>query len=80
MIPNRKREHVGPNLSSGLRGSDLSAALAIVRKAEGLANELGISRARVFINPVNKISVGYLHVHVVGERDPDRPYPHIADQ
>ena len=80
VIPNHWRQHVGLNLGSGLRAQDLEVSLRVLRKAEGLAREMGLLRPRIFINPPDKISVAYLHVHIIGERDPDRPYPHVADQ
>jgi len=80
MIPNHWRQHVGPNLGSGLAGRDLATALSIVRKAEDLARELRIIRPKVFINPVHRISVGYLHVHIIGERDPNVPYPQASSR
>jgi diadenosine tetraphosphate (Ap4A) HIT family hydrolase len=78
VIPNRGRAHVGRHFGSGLRASDLETSLRILREAEALARELGIQRARVFINPPDKVSVGYLHVHIVGERDPSLPYPDVS--
>jgi diadenosine tetraphosphate (Ap4A) HIT family hydrolase len=75
VVPNDPREHIGKSLSGTLGSDDLQAALDVVKKAEGLAGRLGIKNPQVFINTQDRLSVGYLHVHIIGERDPARPYP-----
>jgi hypothetical protein len=74
VVPNRKREHIGDKLDSKIRLGDLEASAQVLKAAEALAKRLGIRHANVFINPLDKLSVGYLHAHIMGERDPV-PYP-----
>lgn len=73
VIPNRPREHVGQRLGSQIEVSDVKETLATMRAAERLATRLGIANPKIYVNSENSISVGYLHVHIVGERT--RPYP-----
>jgi diadenosine tetraphosphate (Ap4A) HIT family hydrolase len=73
VIPNAPREHIGRKLSGTVDSDDLEATLAVVKKAEGLAKSLGIRNPSVFVNTQDRLSVGYLHAHIVGERS--LPYP-----
>ena len=73
VIPNQKREHLTPKMGDKIRADDLSHAEDLLREAESVAKELGIHNANIFINPSESYSVGYLHVHIIGERS--KPYP-----
>jgi diadenosine tetraphosphate (Ap4A) HIT family hydrolase len=73
VIPNEPREHIGRTLSGKVTAADLETTLAVVRTAEGLARSLGIIDPQVFVNSQDRLSVGYLHAHIVGVRS--RPYP-----
>jgi hypothetical protein len=74
VVPNQKREHISRTLDSKIRLDDLEVSAAVLKEAEALAKRLGIRHANVFFNPSDQLSVGYLHAHIMGERDPV-PYP-----
>jgi hypothetical protein len=73
VVPNEPREHIGKQLGMPIGEDDLEATLAIVKQARALADQLHIEHATVYVNPLDRLSVGYLHVHIVGERT--GPYP-----
>lgn len=75
VVPNQPREHIGKTLTSDIAAEDLELTLRVVRSAAALATRLGIKNPRVYLKPSEKVGIGYLHVHVVGERDPGVPYP-----
>ena len=75
VIPNRPRENIGKTLTSDISAEDLEATLTVVHAAQALAKRLNIANPQIFIKPSEAVGVGYLHVHVVGERDPSHPYP-----
>ncbi len=75
VVPNQPREHIGQRLGGSIGSSDLEATLEVVKSAERLAKTLNLKNPRVFLNPESRISVGYLHVHIVGERTSSTQYP-----
>jgi diadenosine tetraphosphate (Ap4A) HIT family hydrolase len=75
VVPNQPREHIGKRLGSTITHADLAATMRVVEEARGIARQLGIRNARVYINPSERLMIGYLHVHIVGRRDPSVPYP-----
>lgn len=75
VVPNVPREHLTGVLGRSIEGGDLETSLEVVNEAKKLARELGIKNPRVFINAESRVGIGYLHVHIVGERPPNRPYP-----
>ena len=75
VVPNTPREHIGPSLGGPIGAGDLEATLEVVKSAEALAAKLGLKNPRVFVNAQDRLLIGYLHVHIVGERDPKDPYP-----
>jgi hypothetical protein len=75
VVPNKPREHISSRLGGQIGKDDLTTALRTVRSAERLAKKLGIRNAKIWVNSENAISVGYLHVHIVGERTKDYPAP-----
>src|SRR6266436_2756959 len=75
VVPNQPREHIGKTLTSDILAEDLDATVRVVRAAQALAKRLNITNAQIYIKPSGKVGVGYLHVHIVGERDPGVPYP-----
>jgi diadenosine tetraphosphate (Ap4A) HIT family hydrolase len=75
VVPNQPRENIGKTLSSDISAEDLEATLKVVRAAEALATRLHIVSPRIYLKPSETVGIGYLHVHVVGERDPSVPYP-----
>jgi diadenosine tetraphosphate (Ap4A) HIT family hydrolase len=75
VVPNEPRENIGKTLTSDISAADLEATLKVVRAAEALAKRLGITNPQIYIKPSETVGIGYLHIHVVGERDPGVPYP-----
>ncbi len=75
VVPNVKREHIGQSLGGSIRSGDLNAAMQVVKSAEKLAGRLKLKNVRVYINSEARIGVGYLHVHIVGERTSSTNYP-----
>jgi diadenosine tetraphosphate (Ap4A) HIT family hydrolase len=73
VVPNKPREHIGESLGSQINSKDLSETLKTVKAAEKLAKSLGIKNPRVWVNSESSISVGYLHVHILGEKT--KAYP-----
>ena len=75
VVPNQPREHLGRSLDAPISTRDVEQTLEVMKSAEALARKLGIEKPQVFVNPESRLAVGYLHVHIVGERPPSRPYP-----
>jgi diadenosine tetraphosphate (Ap4A) HIT family hydrolase len=75
VVPNRPREHIGKTLTSDIAAEDLEATLQVVRAAEVLAKRLRIANPQIYLKSSELVGIGYLHVHIVGERDPSVPYP-----
>jgi diadenosine tetraphosphate (Ap4A) HIT family hydrolase len=75
VVPNAKREHIGAQLGGTIGSKDLQATLAVVKEAEKLAAKLKIKNPKVFVNSEANIGVGYLHVHITGERTSQTKYP-----
>jgi hypothetical protein len=46
-----------------------------MRAAAALATRLGIKDPKIYVKSPARVGIGYLHVHVLGERDPNVPYP-----
>ena len=75
VVPNEPRETIGKTVSSDITADDLEATLKVFKAAEVVAAQLKIKNARIFVKSPERVGVGYLHVHIVGERDPSTPYP-----
>jgi len=75
VVPNAPREHIGKRLNATIGSADLKATLSVVQSAEKLAVKLGVKNPKVFVNSEARIGVGYLHVHIVGERTRATKYP-----
>lgn len=75
VVPNHPREHLGRSLDGPITTRDVEETLQVMKSAEALAKRLGIQNPQVFVNPESRLAVGYLHVHIVGERPPSHPYP-----
>ncbi|MBT8493213.1 MAG: hypothetical protein KJO07_09170 [Deltaproteobacteria bacterium] len=73
VVPNRPREHIAQRLGEQISLSDLDAARETMQQAHAIAKKLGINKPRIWINSPDRISVGYLHVHIIGERK--KAYP-----
>jgi diadenosine tetraphosphate (Ap4A) HIT family hydrolase len=75
VVPNQPREHVGKTFTSDITAEDLEATLKVVHAAEALAKRLNITSPQIYLKAAEKVGIGYLHVHLVGERDPKSAYP-----
>ena len=75
VVPNQPRETIGQTVASDITAEDLELTLKVMRAAAALANRLGFKNPRIFVKSPARVGVGYLHVHVLGERDPKVPYP-----
>jgi diadenosine tetraphosphate (Ap4A) HIT family hydrolase len=75
VVPNQPRENIGKTLTSDISAEDLEATMKVVHAAEAVAKRLSITNPQIFIKPSETVGIGYLHVHIVGERDPSVPYP-----
>lgn len=75
VVPNVKREHIGQSLGGSIGSGDLQTTLSVVKAAEKLAGQLKLKNAKVYINSEARIGVGYLHVHIVGERTSSTNFP-----
>lgn len=62
-------------LASDITADDLELTLSLMREAATLATRLGIESPKMYVKSPERVGVGYLHVHVVGCRDPGVPYP-----
>jgi diadenosine tetraphosphate (Ap4A) HIT family hydrolase len=75
VVPNQPRETIGKTISSDITQEDLELTLKVMRAAATQATRLGIKNPKIYVKSPGRVGVGYLHVHIVGERDPNLPYP-----
>jgi diadenosine tetraphosphate (Ap4A) HIT family hydrolase len=75
VVPNDPRETIGKTIASDITADDLEATLKVMKAAESVAAKLNIKNAKIYVKSPERVGVGYLHVHIVGERDPNSPYP-----
>jgi diadenosine tetraphosphate (Ap4A) HIT family hydrolase len=75
VVPNQPRETIGKTVASDITADDLELTLKVMRAAADLSTRLGIKNAKIYVKSPARVGVGYLHVHIVGERDPNVPYP-----
>ncbi len=75
VVPNEPRETIGKTIASDITADDLEATLKVMKAAESVAAKLDIKNAKIYVKSPERVGVGYLHVHIVGERDPNTPYP-----
>jgi diadenosine tetraphosphate (Ap4A) HIT family hydrolase len=75
VVPNQPRETIGKTISSDITADDLEQTLKVMKEAAALAPRLGIKDAKIYVKSPERVGVGYLHVHIVGERDPKVAYP-----
>lgn len=75
VVPNQPRETIGKTLGSDISAEDLQLTLKVMREASALAARLGINNPKIYVKSPERVGVGYLHVHIVGERDPEVSYP-----
>jgi hypothetical protein len=73
VVPNAPREHIASRLGAQIGTGDLRKTLSTMKSAERLAKKLKIRNPQIYVNSESAISVGYLHVHIVGERTKDYP-------
>jgi diadenosine tetraphosphate (Ap4A) HIT family hydrolase len=75
VVPNQPRETIGKTVASDITADDLEVALKVMRAAADLSARLKIKNAKIYVKSPARVGVGYLHVHIVGQRDPKVPYP-----
>jgi hypothetical protein len=75
VVPNQPRETIGRTLASNITAEDLEVTLRVMHAARDLSTRLGIQNASIYVKSPARVGVGYLHVHIVGERNPNVPYP-----
>jgi diadenosine tetraphosphate (Ap4A) HIT family hydrolase len=75
VVPNQPRETIGKTIASDITADDLELTMKVMREATALATKLGVKSPRIYVRSPARVGVGYLHVHIVGERDPKAPYP-----
>jgi diadenosine tetraphosphate (Ap4A) HIT family hydrolase len=75
VVPNQPRETIGKTIASDITAEDLELTLKVMRAATTLAPRFGFKNPRIYVKSPARVGVGYLHVHVLGERDPKAPYP-----
>jgi diadenosine tetraphosphate (Ap4A) HIT family hydrolase len=75
VVPNQPRETIGKTIASDITVEDLELTLKVMRAATTLAPRFGFKSPRIYVKSPARVGVGYLHVHIIGERDPKAPYP-----
>ncbi len=75
VVPNQPRETIGKTVASDITAEDLELTLKVMRAAAALATRLGVKNPKIYVKSPARVGVGYLHVHILGERDPSVPYP-----
>jgi diadenosine tetraphosphate (Ap4A) HIT family hydrolase len=75
VVPNQPRETIGKTIASDITAEDLELTLKVMRAATALATRLGVKSPKIYVRSPARVGVGYLHVHILGERDPKLPYP-----
>lgn len=75
VVPNQPRETIGKTVASDITSEDLELTLKVMRAAATLAPRFGIKQPRIYVKSPERVGVGYLHVHIEGDRDPKVPYP-----
>jgi hypothetical protein len=75
VIPNQDYQHVGKRLEGPFSASDVERTEQLMAGAQKLAAELQLTNVSVFENSAQAVSVGYQHIHIIGTKDPARPYP-----
>jgi hypothetical protein len=73
VVPKEPREHIGRRLSGAITKDDLEKAHEVMAEAHKIAKALGIANPSIFVNTLDRLAVGFLHVHIVGEKT--QPYP-----
>ena len=68
VIPNQQREHIASSVTGTITLDDINATKQVLESAHQVAKNLGIKNPRIYLNTSDRLTVGYLHVHVVGER------------
>lgn len=75
VVPNEPRETIGKTVSSDITAEDLEATLKVMHEAATIAKRVGVKNPKIYVKSPARVGVGYLHVHIVGERDPNVAYP-----
>ena len=75
VVPNQPRETIGKTLASDITADDLEVTLKVMREAQAIATRFGFKDPKIYIKSPERVGVGYLHVHIVGARAGNAPYP-----
>ncbi len=75
MVPNQPRETIGKTVASDITAEDLELTQKVMGEAAAVASRFGVKNPKIYVKSPERVGVGYLHVHIVGERDPNVPYP-----
>jgi diadenosine tetraphosphate (Ap4A) HIT family hydrolase len=75
VVPNQPRETIGKTVASDITKEDLELTLKVMHEAATLATRFGVKNPKIFVKSPERVGIGYLHVHILGERDPNTPYP-----
>jgi hypothetical protein len=62
-------------LAGDITKEDLELTLKVMRAVGALATRLGVKDPKIYVKSPERVGIGYLHVHILGERDPNTPYP-----
>lgn len=73
VVPNAPREHITRTIGQSITEADIDEVKAVMSSARQLAARLRIKNPRIYMNPESRVTMGYLHVHIIGERT--SPYP-----
>jgi len=76
VIPNQQREHIASSVTGVITLDDINATKQVLESAHQVAKNLGIRNPRIYLNTSDRLTVGYLHVHIVGERS-STSYPNL---
>ncbi len=73
VIPNEPSEHITRIIGQEIEEDDIDRVKSVMTSARQLAAKLGIKNAKIYMNPESRVTMGQLHVHIIGERT--NPYP-----
>jgi hypothetical protein len=74
-IPNEEHAHLGIKLESKFHYADVKRTERLMKKAEELGDALGLGRVEIFQNSAQAVSVGWQHIHLIGDKPDGFRYP-----
>jgi diadenosine tetraphosphate (Ap4A) HIT family hydrolase len=75
VVPNQPRETIGKTIASDITAEDLELTQKVMRAAQAVATRMHIKDPKIYVKSPARVGVGYLHVHILGQHDPNVPYP-----